>query len=341
MQEREQPTTLRQVARQAGVSVATVSRVISGANPVSADTERRVRDAMTALSFSPNRLAQGLRSQQTLNVGLVLPEFTNQFFFELIAQTVSMAKSVGYTVLVTGDERPEDEALKLVRGRIVDGLVLVASRDTSTPTKLAHLDIPIVCFDRAPGGLACPVFRVDNVHGGALVADHLARQGARRIAHITGIPGLDASELRLDGYRRTLAAHGLGFDPDLVVEGDFTEASGSAALDRLLALPSPPDAIFAGNDLMGIGVLRRASERGLRVPGDLLVAGFDGLNAGRFTVPGLTTLAQPIAHLARQAVARLLDLVQAKELPARREVVTVEGGLVVRESTIRNRQENQ
>lgn len=324
--------TLRHVAAEAGVSTATVSRVITGADPVAPEKEKRVREAMRVLGYEPNRLARGLRRQETRTIGLVLPSFTNVFFFELIAQTVEVGKEAGYSVLVAGDANPEAEALKLARGNLVDGLIFVAAHSEQASTQLADIDVPIVCFDRAPAGLDCPVVHVDNERGAAEVTELLIAGGATRIAHLEGPAEVLASAPRRRGFEQALAARGLDCDPQLLRQGDYSDDSGYALMRELLALDERPDAVFAANDLMAIGAMRAASEAGLAVPDDIAVAGFDGISSGRFTVPRLATCAQPIQEMANLAVARLLDLIHSGEVASRREDIVVEGTLLARES---------
>ncbi|MER7081298.1 transcriptional regulator, LacI family [Saccharopolyspora kobensis] len=324
-----------QVAAEAGVSAATVSRVITGADRVAPETARRVREAIRALGYEPNRLAQGLRRRRTMTIGLVLSGFTNSFFFELIAQTAEVGKEAGYSMLVSGDADPEGEALRLAGGRIVDGIVFVAAHGESRASRLNDLSIPIVCFDRAPADLSCPVVQIDNERGAREVTRHLADQGARRIAHIAGPAEVLASQPRRTGYRLALEDAGIERDPALEVPGDFTEEAGYRAMYELLGRGEPFDGVFAANDLMAIGAMRAAAESGIRVPDDLLVGGFDGISSGRFTVPRLTTCAQPISHMARLAVAKLLRTIESGETAQHREDIVVAGELLVRESSTR------
>lgn len=327
--------TIRQVAEEAGVSVATVSRVLSGADRVAPETERRVRDAVRTLDYEPNRLAQGLRRQRTRTIGLVLPGFTNAYFFELIAQTAEMGKQAGYSLVVSGDEDPEAEALKLVGGHVVDGIVFVAAHGGPQVSRLDDVSVPIVCFDRAPVDLPCPVVQIDNDLGAHAVTWHIALQGARRIAHISGPAEVLASEPRRSGYRRALDDAGIEHDPTLEAAGDFTEEAGYVAMHDLLGRGRAFDGLFAANDLMAIGAMRAAAEAGRRVPEDLLIGGFDGISSGHYTVPRLTTYAQPISRMARMAVTRLLDMIESGDTARDREELVVAGELVVRESTLR------
>lgn len=329
------PVTVKHVAAAAGVSTATVSRVLSGFVNVRPSTADSVRAAMASLGYEPNHMAQSLRTQRTSSIGIVLPGFTNQFFFELIAQAVDIAKSAGYTILVGGDENPEPAALRFASRRLVDGLVYVAATGRlAAPTAIGSLSIPIVAFDRVPEQLELPVVQVDNRLGARVVTEHLISTGAKRIAHIGGPSHLTVSQMRRTTYLQTVAAAGLPTGPELMVEGDFSEGSGAAAMSQLLALPERPDAVFAANDLMAIGAMGYVHEHGLRVPDDVKIAGFDGLTAARFASPGLTTYAQPIPQMARVCVTRLIELIEGSVAATFGEApMLFEGALVIRDST--------
>jgi LacI family transcriptional regulator len=326
----EHRATLREVAAEAGVSTATVSRVFSGADPVAPETIERVREVAARLGYEPSRIARSLRRRRTSNLGLVLPSFTNAFFLSLIAQTVAIGREAGYSVLVAGGDDPEAEALELIRGQVVDGIILVAAHGSERATRLADVTIPIVCFDRAPADLDRTTVQVDNAHGARLVTEHLIAAGARRIAHIAGPPQVSASTPRREGFLAALDDAGL--EPRGIVEGDFSLESGRERMRDLLEQDPAVDAVFAANDLMAIGAMRAAAELGRTVPAEVRVAGFDGIAPGAFVVPGLTTYAQPMERMARTAVHRLLELVEGGEQPRDARELVLQGELVVRES---------
>lgn len=324
--------TVKQVSEKANVSIATVSRVLAGFDNVSPATTKRVQEAMKELGYSPNRMAQSLRSQRTMNLGVVLPGFHNPFFFELIKQAVDVARDAGYSIIIAGGEDPFDEAKRLVGGKLVDGMVFVApTYELDVEVERTRLGVPVVAFDRAPAEMPCPLIQVDNVHGGRAVTEHLIARGARRIAHISGPLHLEVSRLRLDGYREALLEAGLPFNPSLVREGDFTEATGAHAMLDLLKQPEAPDAVFAANDLSAIGALSTAT-RLTEVPRTVKIAGFDGLTVSRYTSPALTTYVQPIHTIARLSVQRLIELITTPE-PDAAETTLVPGELVIRPST--------
>ncbi len=336
----ERRVTVEDVARRAGVSTATVSRTINGTAHVAQDTLERVRAAIDELAFHPNPSAQNLRRQRTRNIALVTPSIVNPFFPELVASVHPEAERRGYSLLLIDAEQPEREAARVARSRLVDGILLVASAHGRTAGDDAvGPHVPVVAFDREPAGASSAVVQCDNVAGSAAVVEHLLALGHTRVAHLRGPVGLDVAEQRAAGYRAAHAARGLAVDDALVVAGDFGEDSGFALTLALLDLPQPPTAVFAANDLMAIGVIAAGRQRGLQLPGDLSVAGFDGINLGRYTHPTLTTYVQPVAAIAERAVRILLDAVEAgppaPPHPARRRPPTMRlpGELVVRGST--------
>lgn len=330
--------TVHDVAAKANVSTASVSRVMNGSAFVSDATSRRVRKAIDELGFEPNASARKLRQQQTHNIGLVVSEFSNPFFPSVISAAVNVAGENGYSIFVIAGDNPEEEVQRLVASRSVDGVLLVHSgQNPASVTALNDLRVPVVAFDRAPSELAVPLVQTDNGVGGAEVVQHLIDTGCERIAHVTGPEGLSVSVERRDAYEKTLKANGVSLDEQLVIPGDFSEQSGAAAVEKLLDLPSKPDAIFAANDLMAIGAMSSAKNLGLDVPRELAIAGFDGIAISGYVTPALTTYAQAIDDVARVCVSMLLERLQnpaAETSPdGDANTIKLKGELVVREST--------
>ncbi len=316
--------TIRDVATRAGVSPSTVSHVINGTRQVSAATRQRVTQAMEALDYKPNRLARSLRSRRTQTLGVLLPNNTNPFFALVLGGIEAAAYDRGYNVILgnaNDDPRRELDYLDILLSRQVDGIVLV-----STGAHRAALDFlkargtPVVMVDRSPGeGYAdWPIDTVfaENEQGGCLATEYLIGLGHRRIGCISGPSLLNSSAARVDGYRRALAEAGLAADEGLIVDGDFQHEGGYRACRALLAQPERPTALFVCNDLMAVGALCAIHEAGLRVPDDLSVVGFDDIPLASFTVPRLTTIAQPAHDLGGQAVQLLLQRLLDRETPA-------------------------
>lgn len=301
--------TIREVASAAGVSVATVSRVLNGKGPVREVTSRRVQAAADRLRYVPHIGARSLITRQTKAIGVLLPDLFGEFFSEAIRGMDRTARGAGYQLLVSGshgDRTQAEAALRAMRGR-VDGLV-VMSPNVDGPTLSANLPEgwPVMLLNCAVDGAAFDSINIDNEGGAAAMVEHLAALGHRRIAHVTGpIDNWDARE-RLRGYRRAVLSAGGEYTRELEVPGDFTEESGYQAARFVLGMHPRPTAIFAANDSMAIGLLSAFQETGVRVPGDIAVGGFDDIPIARFMTPPLTSVSVSIADLGARAMERLL-----------------------------------
>jgi LacI family transcriptional regulator len=326
--------SIKEVALKAGVSIATVSRVLNDKGPVAVETRRRILDAIEKLRYVPHGAARSLITNQTDTIGVLLPDLYGEFFSEVIRGIDQAARRNGFHVLISGfhSDRAEIEAvLRAFRGR-VDGLI-VLSPDVDAQALRRNLPdtLPVVLLDTPVDGADFDAINLDN-HGGAFaMTRHLAGLGHRRIALIRGPEeNADARERRR-GYRDALRAAGIQPAPDLELPGDFSEAAGFEAGRRLLALEPRPTAVFAANDSMAIGCLFALREAGVGVPGDVALAGFDDIPIARYLTPALSSVHVPIAELGTRAMERLLFAVQSKNGHARRQE-TVATTLVVRGS---------
>jgi DNA-binding LacI/PurR family transcriptional regulator len=305
--------TLEQVAALAGVSRATVSRVVNGSPGVSPVVRAQVERAVAKLGYVPNRAARSLVTRRADSVALVVSEpharFFSEPFFAGMVRGVSgaLAETGVQLVLLIAQDLPGCGRLEgYVVGGHVDGVLLASLHgDDPLPATLERAGVPAVIVGR--GGPGASYVDADNRGGARAAVAHLAGRGRRRIATITGPLDMGAGRDRLDGYRDGLAAAGLPADPGLAEPGDFTEEAGAAAMARLLARPGPPvDAVFAASDLMAAGALRALGAAGRRVPEDVAVVGFEDSAVARYTQPPLTTVRQPIEEMGRQATRLLL-----------------------------------
>jgi LacI family transcriptional regulator len=327
--------TIREVAERAGVSTSTVSHVINETRYVSADVQARVRLAMAELGYQPNALARSLRVKRSNTLGMIVPEIAGPFFAEIVRAVEQVAFDRGYSLFLCNSDGDLEKERLFTNGLVekqVDGLVFVAvGASVELVERLLARDVPVVVIDRELPGVDVDVVLADNLAGGKAAAEHLAALGHRRIACITGPSVLTLSAQRVIGYRELLAERELPYEERLVVRGRFDYASGHAAAKALLALPEPPTAVFACNDLMAIGAMAAAYAAGLRVPDDLSIIGFDNVPQAPYTNPPLTTIAQPIAAFGQAAIQMLLERIGDKGLAARRQVLSTQ--LVVRAST--------
>jgi LacI family transcriptional regulator len=327
--------TIYDVARLAGVSTATVSRALNGTGQIAPATRSAIDAAVAQLGYRPNTIARSLVTKSTQTIALLLPDIVNPFYAELVAGIQDEVLAEGHTMLLCtteGDPEREERYLTLLRakqvdGALVDGLVLPPHRVAN----FVREGFPIVCLDRDVDSDAIPLVQVDNREGARLATQHLLELGHRRIGHVSGAAGLRISDERVAGYREAHHAVGIEPDPRHVVRGSFTEAGGRAAGRALL--DHGVTAIFAANDLSALGVINALTGRGLRVPDDVSVVGFDDVRLAAYTSPPLTTVHQPareIAERATRALWMLRDGGRVDEL-----VQLLEPRLVVRASTAR------
>ena len=328
--------SIKEVALKAGVSIATVSRVLNDKGPVAVETRQRILAAIEQLRYVPHGAARSLITNQTDTIGVLLPDLYGEFFSEVIRGVDLAARRNGFHVLISGfhSDRAEIEAvLRALRGR-VDGLI-VLSPDVDAQSLRRNLPetLPVVLLNTPVEGDGADfdAINLDN-HGGALaMVRHLAGLGHRRIAFLRGPEeNADARE-RLRGYRDALLALEIAGEEALELGGDFSEESGYRAGQRLLALEPRPTAVFAANDSLAIGCLFALREAGARVPGDIALAGFDDIPIARYITPSLSSVHVPIAELGTRAMERLLHAVDSKNGHERHQE-TVATTLVVRGS---------
>jgi LacI family transcriptional regulator len=328
--------TIRDVARRAGVSVATVSRVVNDRPDVSPETREAVMAHVRALSFSTNRNARALSKGRTGLIGFTIP-FVLGDYYSLILSGATEAlheQEMRAVLCPTRHEHDREAALveRLLRGT-TDGAILVTPSESADELgDLESQGFPFVVVD-APMPLPerVPVVSATHWAGARAATEHLLELGHRRIGILTGRAGWVATEERLNGYQAALAAAGVLASPELVQCGNFEIADGRGAARRLLALDDRPTAIFACNDNMAIGALRAAAERGLRVPEDLSIVGFDDSELSRVVTPALTTVRQPLEEMGRMAVSLLSRLIDRQTVETLR--VELATRLVVRQST--------
>lgn len=335
-------TTIRDIADRAGVSVATVSRVLNKTKPVTPSVREAVLAAVTELDYTPSRMARNLRSSRTHTIAFILSSIENPFFPELIERVTHTVGPFGYDVRVSVSASPLAQVVALHKQQAFDG-VLVVGGDPDADAQ-AYLDshpVPIVAIDRGAGANV-PVFTTANAQGAFECACHLLEyDAAERILHIQGPPHLRICQDRQAGFRRAVAGRDIAVTE---IAGDFTAESGQRALDQFLAASSArtqaksddgvapaPALVFADNDLMAIGAMSAAVRHGLTPGRDVLVAGFDGINLAQWVTPALTTYHQPIADIATVAVNKLLELIDGAATGG--ETTEFAGKLVIRQSS--------
>lgn len=327
--------TIKDVAAMAGVSFTTVSHVVNNTRPVSADVRAKVERAISQLHYVPSAVARSLKARATATIGLVLPNSTDPYFAELARGIEDGCAREGYCVfLCNSDDDPAKQRnyLRVLQEKRIDGLIVAsAGEDAVLAKSLADAREPLVIVDRNIEGLSADLVQIDHERGAYLATRHLLELGHFRIGCITGPVSTAVSAMRVHGFIRAMAERGIEIEPRAIVEGDFSGLGGQRAAAQLFDTVRP-SAIFACNDMMGIGALRVAAERGIRVPHDCSIIGFDDIELTNYTYPALSTVGQSVRALGEAAAQVLIERISgaAKE-SSRRRVVSPR--LVLREST--------
>ena len=328
--------TIADIAREAGVSRATVSLALNGKPGVAPETRRRILEIAEKLHYQPNASARGLALQKTQTIGVIVPDIGSPFYAELIRGVEEEASRAGYyLMLLTTAGKPSREEMyfRLLGEQRVDGIIVLTPRgDEALLRRIQAKGFPLVVVDRDIQSADDVVeVVVDNFHGALEAMEYLLDLGYRRIGFINGVPGLQASQDRLRGYQVALQEHGIAPDPELIVAGDFQDSGGYRAMQKLLSLEPRVEAVFAASDMMAFGAVRAIRERGLEVPQDIAVVGFDDIPVATYFDPPLTTVRQPMAKMGAIACRLLLQEIRGETILERK--VTLRTELVVRAST--------
>jgi LacI family transcriptional regulator len=327
---------IEQIAKLSGVSRSTVSRVINDDPNVSDKTRHKVLEVVKRLNFHPHAAARSLAAGRTRVLGLVIPMgvsalFTDPYFPLLIQGVSSACNAHDHSVMLWLAE-PEYERRtirQVLHSNLIDGVILASQlNDDPVGQALIDGDLPFVLVGRHPTNNNVNYADVDNMASAREAVTHLLRLGRRRVATITGPQNMIAGVDRRVGYEAALRQRGLSIEPELIADGEFTEAGGYAAMRRLM--PHQPDAVFAASDMMALGAMRALREAGLRVPEDVAVVGFDDMPFAASTTPALTTVRQPVHRTGAVAAETLIDLIEHPGSQPRRIVLPTE--LVIRQS---------
>lgn len=336
------PVTQADVARRAGVSQRTVSNVVNRFPYVSSDVVARVTEAIEVLGYKPSQAARSLRSGRTGVIQLVVPELDVPYFAELARGVIKRAEERDFSVMVRqtlGDRARERDALDGAAADHAEGTILSAVAPVEELLPTGGLRSPVVLIGERTGSGALDHIGIDDVSAAAQATRHLLDAGRRRVAFIgADVDGsLRMATMRVQGFWQAHEQRGIAVDPELVVRtASYHRHDGAAAMAGLLDLPDPPDAVFCATDLLALGAIRAAYERGVRVPEDVALVGFDGLEEGRYSVPTLSTIAPDKQELARVCVETLLERIEARAAGTREPEprdLPVPFELVVRESS--------
>ena len=328
--------TMRDVARLAGVSIATVSAVVTGKKPVSAELRKRIEEAMGALDYHPDQVARSLKVGSTNVVGMVIPDVTNPFFTELMRGAEEEARRCGMSVMLCntdGDSEIEHRQLNTLLAHRVDGVLLSCADSFTRWERLERRKVPFVFFDRIPLGFAGPAVALDNRAAVAEATQFLISLGHRRIAIIAGSQNVSPGIARLEGFRQAAESAHLAIRDQYVRYGDFSIEGGYRSALELIALPSPPTAILSCNNKMTLGLMRAMAEQKVACPDAVSVIGFDDFEWSANFSPRLTTVSQPTRAMGCKAMELLLAQINAAGEYKSPGTVMFQSQLIVRDST--------
>ncbi|MBN7279047.1 substrate-binding domain-containing protein [Vibrio cholerae] len=327
--------TMKDIARLAGVSTSTVSHVINKSRFVSDEIAERVNNAAQQLNYAPSALARSLKMNRTKTIGMLVTTSTNPFFGEVVKGVERSCYHQGYNLILCnteGDNQRMKASINTLLQKRVDGLLLMCSTLEGERLDVfdRYPDIPIVVMDWGPILFASDKIQDNSLQGGYMAAKHLIESGHKEIGCITGPLIRHQAQMRYEGYKRALAEAGIAINPDWIVESDFECEGGYQAFEKLYQRGKLPSALFVSNDMMAMGVIQAANQRGLRVPDDLSLIGYDDVHIAKFMTPALTTIHQPKYRLGKAAVDTLLYRLENPDTTA--QVVQLEPTLVVRNS---------
>jgi LacI family transcriptional regulator len=318
-------TSIARVAERAGVSITTVSRVLNNSShPVGEEVRKRVLKAAKALNYSPSALARAMVTKSTRIIGVIVGDVADPYFATVVRSIADAARLQGYLTITCNSDRVPDIELnfaRLLRDYRADGIIFAGGGLTNA-SYLAEIEgilswfearqTPVIVlghhlFDR-------PQVNIDNNQATRDMTSYLIDLGHQRIGYIKGPSGLTTSKLRLQGYQQALTDHGVSFDPALIIDGDFTYESGERAAEQLLNCPDKPTAIFASNDVAAIGCMASLKERGINIPGQMTVVGFDNIPSTRYVDPRLTTVDVPMRAMGAEGVRQIIRVINLESV---------------------------
>ncbi|QNH61649.1 LacI family DNA-binding transcriptional regulator [Hymenobacter sediminicola] len=333
-------TTISDVAKVLGVAPSTVSRALNGHSDINSNTRQAIIEVARQLDYQPNLLAQSLKSSETYTIGVVIPDIERPFFATAVSGIQEVAAEAGYRVMICQSKESYEMEVSNVQALVasrVDGLLICHSRDTENFEHVkqhASRGVPIVHFDRVCNEVDSAQVVLDDWGGAYAVTEHLIQEGCQRIAILAGPESLLISKQRISGYQNALKRYRRPVRPEYEVHSDFQPESALAALDAWMALPEPPDAIFAISYRNAFDIMLALKKRGLRIPQDVAVAGFGDEFLAALVEPGLTTVNLHPHRLGQQAARLFLEQVRQKESFKPRTYV-VSGDLVIRQSSLK------
>jgi LacI family transcriptional regulator len=328
--------TIKDIAKRAGVSYATVSRALNNHPEINIETRKKIARIAAEIGYQPNAIARGLVKKETKTIGLLIPDITNPFFPEVARGIEDAANETGYTIFLCNTnwkQEREEHYLNVLRQKQVDGVIIAPASERPEHLKkvIGHGTKNMVFISRANLASVTSVL-IDNVRGGRLAVEYLIAKGYHRIAFVGGLTDTSSNQERFQGYKEALEAAGLQLNPAYIVGGDFKRESGHQATEALLKLEPRPDAIFAANDLLALGAIQALREQGLRIPEAMAVIGFDDIEFASLPEIQLTTVTQPKYDMGKLALQTLMSQIKGDERMVARKIM-LEPALICRKTT--------
>ena len=323
--------TIRDIAKSANVAASTVSYVLNGTKSVKPETRERILKIMQDMDYQPSIVARSLKTKKTLTIGIIVPDISNIFFIEIVRGIEDISHKHGYSVILcnTGEDRQKEiKYLNTLINKDIDGLIFLGTGKNRQILR-NNKDIPVVIVDRKLGEGFCSVM-IDNVKGGFIAADYLLKKNGPEMAFITGPLAISTYFDRMTGYMNALKAHNCEFNEELVIECRVSHEGGYEAVESLLKREINVKSVFAANDLIALGAMRALIKKGIRIPEEVSIIGYDDIPAASIVTPALTTVEQPKYSMGEKAAGLLFGQINKQDLSDMH--VVLEPRLIVRET---------
>lgn len=333
--------TIHDIARELKISASTVSRALSDNPRISLKTKEKIKAVADSMGYRPNTLASNLRNKKSNTIGIVVPLINRHFFSSVISGVEDVAFAAGFNVVISQSNDLAEKEINIVQSMFsnrIDGLIISIAMQTNTFEHLKIFrkkNIPLVFFDRVVPEIETNKIVVDDFAGGFRVTQHLIEQGYQRIAHLAGPQNLITYFDRKNGYIEALVKNGIQYDESLVLINTLTSDEGISAVKQLMKLPSPPDAIFCGNDTTALSSMIYLRDQGIRIPEDIGIVGFSNEPFSKVVSPSISTIAQPGFQMGQKAAEMLIRQIENKERTYKTIVLPTE--LIIRESSSRKK----